>query len=115
MQANCSAPTTHHRLLSHHLRHYRRVALATKKPFAKMESNRPIELKLGTERFSRVRNPNLDTILTSEVFGTIRPSPFFDLFTESSDRAETWHPAVFEGGESKSTILTSEVFGITGP
>ncbi len=64
--------------------------------------NDPIKLKLGTQQLLRLGNLILDTVLTSELFGTTRPTPNYDLFTESCDQAETWYIAAFEVGESYS-------------
>ncbi len=49
-----------------------------------------------------MENPILDTILTSEVLGTTQSNPNYELFTKSSDEAETQYPEVFEGGKSDS-------------
>ncbi len=53
-------------------------------------------------------NPILDTISTSELFGTTQPSPNYDIFMESSNRAETWHIGFsYMGNPILDTIFTS--------
>ncbi len=87
--------------------------------------NHLIELKLGMEGFSGAGILIPDTILTSKVFGTNRPSSNYDLCLEPIDPAQIMtflqnHPIELKLGMEgfsgagiliPDTILTSTVFG----